>query len=122
MRHVFTLTFRRVAAARTRRFNARGSLPTIWTRGFMGASPGEAQAGCPPTHDRSVALAQAGFKVSGLERLARARAQRRLGELAEARGDVRAARRHYQLALAASRHVGVLRRLRRLERENRDSP
>ena len=32
IRKAFKLTFRRVAAARTRRFSSMGSLPTIWTR------------------------------------------------------------------------------------------
>jgi hypothetical protein len=49
-------------------------------------------------------------------RLARARGERRLGELAEAAGDIPAAIVHYRAAFAAHRGVGVTRRLALLER------
>ena len=61
-------------------------------------------------------LAQAGFKVSGLERLERARAYRRLGEIADLSGDPVRAIRFYRAALASWPQVGVTRRLRALER------
>ena len=48
-------------------------------------------------------------------RLARARQERRLGELAEQAGDLPAARLHYRAALASHAGVGVTRRLARLE-------
>ena len=61
-------------------------------------------------------LHQAGFQVSGLERLDRARAYRRLGEIADLSGDPVRAIRFYRAALASWDRVGVKRRLRALER------
>jgi hypothetical protein len=61
-------------------------------------------------------LEQAGFKVSGLERLERARAYRRLGEIADLSGDPVRAIRFYRAALASWAQVGVKRRLHALER------
>ena len=65
------------------------------------------------------ALQEAGFHVSGLERLDRARAERRLGELAESRGDRPRAIVHYRTALAGHPQVGVKRRLAALEADQR---
>src|SRR5713101_6967248 len=53
IRKAFRLTFRRVAAARTRRWSATGSLPTIWMRPFISFLPVWGRAGCSLTHDRS---------------------------------------------------------------------
>jgi hypothetical protein len=60
-------------------------------------------------------LEQAGLRVSVRGRRARAVAARRLGELAEARGDRGAAAVHYRSAMAAWAGVGVRRRLHALE-------
>jgi hypothetical protein len=57
------------------------------------------------------ALERAGFAVTGVERLTRGARQRRLGELAELRGDFPSAVRHYESALLADPYVGVQRRL-----------
>ncbi len=58
----------------------------------------------------------AGFHVSGLAKLDRARRFRRLGELAEAAGHPGQAIRFYRAAVASWARVGVTRRLRALER------
>lgn len=63
-----------------------------------------------------LALEQAGFPVQHTTRLARASAHRRLGQLAEARGDRDAAALHYDLAIRARRDVGCARRLTRIHR------
>ena len=55
IRNVFRLTFRRFAAARTRRLSSTGSLPTIWMRPFISILQVWGRAGCPSTHDRSLA-------------------------------------------------------------------
>ncbi len=61
-------------------------------------------------------LATAGFRVSGLAALERARRFRRLGELADAAGAPGQAIRFYRAAVASWARVGVARRLRALER------
>src|SRR5712692_5287391 len=53
IRKAFRLTFRRFAAARTRRWSATGSLPTIWMRPFISFLQVWGRAGCSLTHDRS---------------------------------------------------------------------
>ena len=55
-------------------------------------------------------------------RRARAQRERRLGELADQAGDVAAAILHYRAALAASRGIGVRRRLAQLDPYNATSP
>jgi hypothetical protein len=52
----------------------------------------------------------------------RAQDSRRLGELADARGDLAAAIVYYRAAIAAHRRVGVARRLAQLERYTTNSP
>lgn len=60
------------------------------------------------------ALEGAGFDVRHENRFARAVAHRRLGELAEDRGDLDGAFLHYQLAVRARRDVGCRRRMERI--------
>jgi hypothetical protein len=57
------------------------------------------------------ALERAGFAVTGFERADRGARQRRLGELAELRGDFPGALRHYEAALLADPNVGEQTRL-----------
>ena len=63
------------------------------------------------------ALSEAGFPVRHESRFARAAAHRRLGELAEERGDLQAALLHYELAVRARKDVGCRRALDRLRRD-----
>jgi len=63
------------------------------------------------------ALRNSGFRIAEFQqRKARALAQRRLGELAEARGHVAGAIAFYALALRSGRDVGCRRALARLQR------
>ena len=64
-------------------------------------------------------LETAGLLDSVDTRKERALRERRLGQLAENRGDVRAARLHYEHALRSWRRVGCARHLERLRRQNR---
>lgn len=61
-------------------------------------------------------LARCGMPLQFQSQKDRARAHRRLGEMAEARGDAYAAVWHYEMALRCWKQVGVDRRLKKLNR------
>lgn len=63
-------------------------------------------------------LETAGLLDSVDTRKARALRERRLGQLAESRGDIRAARLHYEHALRSWRRVGCARHLERLRKSS----